>query len=139
MEYEKTGNKEYDLFLKELERDNQILTQVLAIHLFCDRQLNRIAGNKGLNKKSFEGKNFSYKLDLLRLSENIPIWLYENLVILNKVRNGFAHEHDYKLSEIRDGVIRFANGKGKLLSKLDSEKSMIAHLHALTLIELHLI
>jgi hypothetical protein len=85
--------------LKNLHDDRSIL---LTVHLLTEHWLNElISKNSPTSKVILEKFEFSQKIILIYNMKLIPDQLYENIVILNQIRNKFAHDLDFAITSDR--------------------------------------
>ena len=84
-------SKDYRILFSILSGHNQhVLVVVIIGHLLVEHLLDKIITTKCKNSKTNLKKSFSEKLKIL-YPEWLPLFIYENIKLLNKARNDMAH------------------------------------------------
>ena len=99
------------------------LSIILKGHLFTEYMLDMLIRKKFKLPNTILKYKFSQKVDILYSLDLLPLYLYKNISNLNKIRNRFAHNLRYDLSNEKltfyrsDGkTIDVMNGKPKIKS-----------------------
>ncbi|MBI2047891.1 MAG: hypothetical protein HYT27_02015 [Parcubacteria group bacterium] len=121
-------SKDYRILFSILSGHNQhVLVIVIIGHLLTEHLLDKIITTKYRNTKAALRKSFSEKLKLL-YPDWLPLFIYENIKLLNKARNDIAHNlgtNDHK------PIIYIPKGKQEILNiprRKNKEKFYFKHL-----------
>lgn len=95
----KKAQKEWNEQKKQIfSQKNKPLSIILKSHLVVENMIDSLLTNYNPDmKKYITEKRFGEKIDILRFCKIIDLSIYEKLKTLNKIRNGFAHDLNYKL------------------------------------------
>lgn len=74
------------------------LSIILKGHLFTEYMLDMLIREKFEKPNTILKYKFSQKLEILYSLDLLPLYLYKNISYLNKIRNRFAHNLEYDLS-----------------------------------------
>lgn len=107
---------------------NKLLSIILKSHLVVETTMESLLTNYNPDmKKYIIEKKFGEKIDILRFCRVIDVSIYEKLKTLNKIRNRFAHNVNYKLpNKDIEPLIKGLRIKHK--TKLDKVMASIKHL-----------
>lgn len=98
-------------FLDELKRLNDDRAILLTAHLLTEHWIDKLIEKKSLTPKDIFGdqRSFTYSVKLILVYNMglIPKPLFDNLRILNGLRNAFAHDLDFKIDS-QEGLTRIA-------------------------------
>lgn len=76
------------------------LTLVVVSHFLVEYLLNRIISKKCRNPAKILKYTFSIKLDLLNAMKLLPEDVYNNIIILNKLRNAIVHTLETNIGDM---------------------------------------
>jgi len=74
------------------------LTIVLKAHLFAEFLIDHIIKEKFSRPKRILNYTFYKKLEIIYSIDLIPNYLYKNILFLNKMRNKYSHDLDYRIN-----------------------------------------
>jgi uncharacterized protein YutE (UPF0331/DUF86 family) len=95
-----------------LSSQNNLLSIVLKGHLIIEGLIDDILQTYNGGEGNMRDKKFSEKIDILKFCSIISLQTYEKLKTLNKIRNSFAHNLNYKLThEDIDWLLKGNSGK----------------------------
>lgn len=125
---EEDKSKDYRILFSILAGYNShIITTVVIGHLLTEHLLDKIITIKHKNKKVAVRKSFSEKLKIL-YPEWLPLFIYENIKLLNKARNDIAHNLG---TSDHEPIVYIPKGKKEILDipkRKNKEKFYFGHL-----------
>ncbi len=105
--------KDEDKFYKELTNQindpNPLRSKVLTLHLLVEYWLNKILEELGYSKSRIDDLTFHKKNEELHDNKILDDLIYENVKIINRIRNVYAHEIDLdklepKINDLLNGI-----------------------------------
>lgn len=99
------------------------LTIVLKCHLFTEYILDQIIVKKLKRRSKILEYKFSQKVEILYSADLIPSYLYKNISYLNKIRNKFAHNLGYDISQEKLELIEMDGKKADIRRMLKKKSS----------------
>lgn len=118
---------EYLEFMSDYEKEDRVLTQIMAIAIHSERQIDRLIRDHCQRPSKVLKWSFSVKTEFLFSLGILPEWLNHNLIVMNKIRNHFAHKPNAEFKKISDLVIRTDQGHSIDISK-EHEDSILTRL-----------
>lgn len=96
------------------------LTIVLKAHLFAEFLIDHIINELFKRPKVVLGYTFSKKLEIIYSLDLIPNYVYKNVLLLNRIRNKYAHDLDYRIDPKE--IVFFKTDNKRVVFKDDFKK-----------------
>ena len=95
--------------MEHLIFDDEEMSPILKGHIFIEKILETAISNNLENPFAFFNKNRSYdmKVDLAYAMGILDEKYYSSFKAINKIRNSYAHKHDYKVSIQELSALKF--------------------------------
>ncbi|QJF16999.1 hypothetical protein HHA33_10800 [Phytobacter diazotrophicus] len=95
--------------MERLVFDEEELSPILKGHIFIEKILENLISRNFVDQKVFfkSTRSFDLKVDLALAMGLIDEKYYSAFKAINKVRNGYAHKHDYKVSLAELNAFKF--------------------------------
>lgn len=129
-------------FLRKIYDETDPLSLVVKAHLFIENFLDEIIRKKFRNSQVILNKQdftFSLKLDVLKSKNYLDEKLYSDILLLNRLRNKFAHNLFYDLADFDISKFYYCDELYGRVKTNTREAKRVLNLHMLRLILYHLL
>ncbi|MCX9026333.1 MAG: hypothetical protein OIN85_09600 [Candidatus Methanoperedens sp.] len=124
-------------FLRKIYDEIDPLSLIVKAHLFVENFLDEIIRIKFRNSQLILDRRdftFSLKLDILRSKNYLDEKLYSDIMLLNKLRNKFAHDLFYDISDFDMSKFYYCDGFYDKVKTNSKEAKRVLNIHILRIV-----